>query len=108
MAAALLDAGEVHQQHNSSCRKITLPPGKAGTVRNQIGIRSSKFSDDIISFARVMAKLKDLKLQYRSFMRLYRYRSYDWSPGVQLGKELSRCRLAVVTTAAGISAGGSL
>lgn len=47
-----------------------------------------------------MAKLEDLKLRYRSFMRLYRYRSYDWSPGVQLGKELARCRVAVVTTAA--------
>ena len=47
-----------------------------------------------------MAKLTDLKLKYRIFMKLYRYRSVDWRPGTSLKKPLSEARVAVVTTAA--------
>jgi D-proline reductase (dithiol) PrdB len=47
-----------------------------------------------------MAKLTDLKLKYRIFMKLYRYRSVDWRPGTALKKPLSEARVAVVTTAA--------
>lgn len=47
-----------------------------------------------------MARLSDLPLQYRTFMKLYPYRSYDWSPGKRLEKPLGQSRLAVVTTAA--------
>ena len=47
-----------------------------------------------------MANLSDLKLQYRIFMKAYRYRSLDWRPGAVLRKPLSQSRVAVVTTAA--------
>jgi D-proline reductase (dithiol) PrdB len=47
-----------------------------------------------------MAKLSDLTLRYRLFMKTYRYRVSSWAPGVRLEKPLSQARLAVVTTAA--------
>lgn len=47
-----------------------------------------------------MAKLSDLKLKYRIFMRTYRYRQFDWRPGAVLQKPLSQSRIAVVTSAA--------
>lgn len=47
-----------------------------------------------------MAKLSDLKLSYRIFMETYRYRQFDWRPGVALQKPLYQSRIAVVTTAA--------
>lgn len=47
-----------------------------------------------------MAKLSNLKLQYRIFMGTYRYRQFDWRPGAVLEKPLSQSHLAVVTTAA--------
>ena len=47
-----------------------------------------------------MAKLSDLKLQYRIFMGTYRYRQFDWRPGAVPEKPLSQSRIAVVTTAA--------
>ena len=47
-----------------------------------------------------MAKLSDLKLQYRIFMGAYRYRQFDWRPGAVLEKPLSQSRISVVTTAA--------
>ena len=46
-----------------------------------------------------MASLTDLSLKYRIFMRTYRYRQADWSPGAVLKKPLARARVAVVTTA---------
>jgi D-proline reductase (dithiol) PrdB len=47
-----------------------------------------------------MASLADLPLKYRLFMRTYRYRSVDWTPGAVLKKPLSQSRIAVITTAA--------
>jgi D-proline reductase (dithiol) PrdB len=47
-----------------------------------------------------MAKFSDLTFKYRLFMKTYRYRSYDWSPGARMVKPLSESRIAVVTTAA--------
>jgi D-proline reductase (dithiol) PrdB len=47
-----------------------------------------------------MARLEDLKLSHRLFMKAYRYRSVDWSPGARLVKPLSEARLALVSTAA--------
>jgi D-proline reductase (dithiol) PrdB len=47
-----------------------------------------------------MAKLSNLKLNYRIFMQTYRYRQFDWRPGVVLQKPLAQSRIAVVTTAA--------
>jgi len=47
-----------------------------------------------------MAKLSDLKWRDRLFMQTYRYRRYDWLPGVRLGKPLAASRMAVITTAA--------
>ena len=47
-----------------------------------------------------MAKFSDLTFKYRLFMKTYRYRSYDWSPGTTMVKPLSESRIAVVTTAA--------
>ncbi len=46
-----------------------------------------------------MAKLSDLKLTYRLYMKGYIYRSYDWRPGAVLRKPLSESRVACVTTA---------
>ena len=46
-----------------------------------------------------MAKVSDLKLRYRIFMRAYRYRQFEWRPGALLEKPLSQSRIAVVTTA---------
>jgi D-proline reductase (dithiol) PrdB len=47
-----------------------------------------------------MAKLEDLKLKYRLYMRAYRYRHVDWRPGAQLRKSLGESKIAVVTSAA--------
>jgi D-proline reductase (dithiol) PrdB len=46
-----------------------------------------------------MARLEDLKLSHRLFMKAYRYRSVDWSPGARLVKRLNEARLALVSTA---------
>ncbi len=46
-----------------------------------------------------MAKLSDLKLSYRLYMKGYIYRSFDWRPGTRLEKPLSAARVAVVSTA---------
>ena len=47
-----------------------------------------------------MARLADLTLKHRLFMRAYRYRSIDCSPGAHLTKPLAESKLALVTTAA--------
>jgi D-proline reductase (dithiol) PrdB len=47
-----------------------------------------------------MARIEDLTLPHRLFMRAYRYRSVDWSPGVLLSKPLSESKFALITTAA--------
>jgi D-proline reductase (dithiol) PrdB len=46
-----------------------------------------------------MARFEDLKLSHRLFMKAYRYRSVDWSPGARLARPLSEARLALVSTA---------
>ncbi len=46
-----------------------------------------------------MARLSDLKLSYRLYMKSYIYRRFDWRPGARLEKPLSESRLAVVSTA---------
>jgi D-proline reductase (dithiol) PrdB len=46
-----------------------------------------------------MARLEDLKLSHRLFMKTYRFRSVDWSPGARLVKPLGEARLALVSTA---------
>jgi D-proline reductase (dithiol) PrdB len=52
-----------------------------------------------------MAKLSDLKLKYRLYMRAYPYRHIDWQPGTQLRKPLAASKIAVVTSAAFYGAG---
>jgi D-proline reductase (dithiol) PrdB len=47
-----------------------------------------------------MAKISDMKMKYRIFMKTYKYRSLDWKPGVFLGKPLKEARVGVITTAA--------
>jgi D-proline reductase (dithiol) PrdB len=47
-----------------------------------------------------MAKLSDLSFRHRVFMKTYRYRTFDWSPGSQMKIPLSQANVAVVTTAA--------
>ena len=47
-----------------------------------------------------MARLTDLSFKNRLFMKTYRYRTFDWSPGSVLRKPLERARVAVITTAA--------
>lgn len=46
-----------------------------------------------------MARLSDLKLRHKIFMRGYRYRQRSWLPAL-LEKPLQFARLAVITTAA--------
>ena len=46
-----------------------------------------------------MARLEDLKLSHRLFMKGCRYRSVDWLPGARLVKPLDEARLALVSTA---------
>jgi len=46
-----------------------------------------------------MARLEDLALSHRLFMKGYRYRSVHLSPGARLVKPLSEARLALVSTA---------
>jgi D-proline reductase (dithiol) PrdB len=47
-----------------------------------------------------MARIEDLTLSDRVFMKTYRYRSVDWRPGAFLNKPLSESKFALVTTAA--------
>jgi len=47
-----------------------------------------------------MAHIEDLKFTHRVFMKTYRYRSVDWSPGARLEKPLAEAKFALVTTAA--------
>ncbi len=46
-----------------------------------------------------MAKLSDLKLTYRLYMKGYIYRSHDWTPGAVLRKPLGEATIACVSTA---------
>ena len=46
-----------------------------------------------------MAKLSDLRLSYRIFLRNYPYRRVDWRPGARLTKPLAESRIALITTA---------
>jgi len=46
-----------------------------------------------------MAKLSDLKLSYRLYMKGYIYRTFDWTPGARLSKPLPEAKVACVTTA---------
>lgn len=46
-----------------------------------------------------MARLSDLKLSYRLYMKGYIYRHFDWRPGARLEKPLGEARIAVITTA---------
>src|SRR5579864_3300868 len=47
-----------------------------------------------------MAHIEDLNFKHRVFMKAYRYRRVDWSPGVHLDKSLSKSKFALITTAA--------
>jgi D-proline reductase (dithiol) PrdB len=47
-----------------------------------------------------MAHIEDLKFTHRVFMKTYRYRYVDWSPGASLEKPLAEAKFALVTTAA--------
>lgn len=46
-----------------------------------------------------MARLEELKLSHRLFMKAYRYRFVDWSPGARLAKPLTEAKLALISTA---------
>lgn len=47
-----------------------------------------------------MARIADLTLAHRLFMKGYRYRSVAWFPGARLNKPLSESKFVLVTTAA--------
>src|SRR5437899_1349786 len=47
-----------------------------------------------------MARIKDLTLPHRVFMKTYRARSVDWLPGAFLHKPLRESKFALITTAA--------
>ena len=46
-----------------------------------------------------MASLSDLPLKHRIFLRMYRYRRVDWTPGAVLSRPLSAARVAAITSA---------
>jgi D-proline reductase (dithiol) PrdB len=46
-----------------------------------------------------MAHLEELTLSDRLFVKAYRFRSFDWSPGAHLSKPLSESRLALISSA---------
>jgi len=46
-----------------------------------------------------MARLEELKLTHRLFMKAYRYRSVNWRPGARMAKPLRDSKLALITTA---------
>ena len=46
-----------------------------------------------------MARLEDLTLSDRLFVKAYRFRSLDWSPGARLQKPLGEANLALITSA---------
>ena len=46
-----------------------------------------------------MARLEELKLVHRLFMKAYRCRSCDWRPGARLVRPLRESKLALITTA---------
>jgi D-proline reductase (dithiol) PrdB len=46
-----------------------------------------------------MARLSDLKLKHRLFLRAYPFRRVDWRPGTHLAKPLNQARIALITTA---------
>jgi D-proline reductase (dithiol) PrdB len=46
-----------------------------------------------------MARLEDLTLTDRLFVKAYRFRSLDWSPGAPLAKPLSEAKVALITSA---------
>jgi len=47
-----------------------------------------------------VARISDMKMRYRIFMKNYKYRSLEWKRGVSLRKPLSKSRIAIVSTAA--------
>lgn len=47
-----------------------------------------------------MAKISDMKMRYRIFMKTYKYRSLDWKPGTVLKKPLGQSKIGVASTAA--------
>lgn len=46
-----------------------------------------------------MARIADLKLSDRVFMKTYRFRSFDWAPGARLRGPLRESKVALITTA---------
>jgi D-proline reductase (dithiol) PrdB len=46
-----------------------------------------------------MAKLSDLRLKYRVFLRAYPFRRVDWRPGAVLTRPLADARVAAITSA---------
>jgi len=49
---------------------------------------------------KIMARISDMKMKYRIFMKTYKYRSVAWRPGTSLDKPLRESRIALVSTAA--------
>ena len=47
-----------------------------------------------------MARIEDLTLAHRLFMKAYRYRNIAWFPGARLGKPRSESKFVLITTAA--------
>ncbi|MGW8180024.1 MAG: glycine/sarcosine/betaine reductase selenoprotein B family protein [bacterium] len=47
-----------------------------------------------------MASFSDLSFRHRIFMKTYRYRTFDWSPGTRLKIPIDQAKLALITTAA--------
>jgi hypothetical protein len=46
-----------------------------------------------------MTSLAALPLKYRAFLRMYRYRHADWTPGAVLKKPLTAARVVAITSA---------
>ena len=46
-----------------------------------------------------MASFDELDFKFRTFMKLYRYRRYDWTPHTPMNRPLAECHVALLTTA---------
>jgi D-proline reductase (dithiol) PrdB len=61
--------------------------------------QNNRFTDEKSLRNQSMATFDELDFKFRTFMKLYRYRSYDSTPHTPLRLPVAKCRVALITTA---------
>ncbi len=46
-----------------------------------------------------MARLDDLKVHHQLFLKAYRFRSIDWTPGAKLSRPIAKSKIALISSA---------